>query len=162
MRTSLWNYIQSFELFEFFGCFAAVLSVDDSNYFIASKWTRHAISIQLDGRAVHKVNTEMSLKKIWFQQITKWWHHKSTKPRNHRITEPWNQRIMEPQKHGITKSLNHDTDATESQNHRSMESPKRLNYKMNLNYIVLKQNKHYMKTPEFKYRIWCINIKSER
>jgi len=34
-----------------------------------------------------------------------------------------------------------------------MESPKRLNYKLNLNYIVLKQNKDYMKNLEFKYRI---------
>jgi len=30
-----------------------------------------------------EVNTEMSLKNIWFQQMTKSWHHKSTKPRNH-------------------------------------------------------------------------------
>ena len=58
---------------------------------------------------------------------------------------------MEPQKNGIVKSPHRDS--TEPRNHRSMESPKRLNYKLNLNYIVLKQNKDYMKTPEFKYRI---------
>ena len=34
-----------------------------------------------------------------------------------------------------------------------MESPKRLNYKIHFNYTVLKQNKHYIKTLEFKYRI---------
>jgi len=51
--------------------------------------------------------------------------------RNHHIVTTWN--------HGITEAWNHEE--TE------------LAYIMNLNYIVLKQNKHSIKIPEFKYRI---------
>ena len=51
---------------------------------------------------------------------------------------------MTPRNHGITEAWNHQSDWST---------------KINLNYIVLKQNKHYMKCPEFRYRILYISIK---